>query len=450
MAQKEVKLPNGETVTVNVPDGATDQQILAFVKREYNAGNIGKKLTEQVEPEQPDVLEQPDTNLNLPQNNNIAPNADAAAVASPMASQTIGIGESLASMGSAVAGTAAGGWKGLLELAATGDIDRAVAEIEKTKKDIAYKPKTNIGKKRLNQIVDVLDSVGDATMFMPSMMYGAVNAIGGDDAKQALIKAEEFQQNPSKTLGNDVYELTGDPYAAAFAETAPTVASMIFGKKLPSTVANFANDRKVGKQEKQMQKFLENIDQNQIVSNQLTNTKTKELVPSNEIQQAIAVREGDYKKAAQDLIKKNIQVGSTGKIDNAVNQGFNADVISEFSNMTTGTRKKVKEMVVLGNKLINGTRTFKDKNRLLGVAGRSLQNRYTQLMKKRKELGRNLDQIVKTELDGQKIDVSETLNFFEKALEEKGLSIARNADGTIDKKQKRQRKIKFRSKPTII
>lgn len=38
--KRTIKLPNGQTVTVNVPDGATNEQVLRFVKREFEAGNF--------------------------------------------------------------------------------------------------------------------------------------------------------------------------------------------------------------------------------------------------------------------------------------------------------------------------------------------------------------------------------------------------------------------------
>jgi hypothetical protein len=45
--EKTINLPDGSTATVNVPENATREQILRFVKREYEAGRIkGKKLPE--------------------------------------------------------------------------------------------------------------------------------------------------------------------------------------------------------------------------------------------------------------------------------------------------------------------------------------------------------------------------------------------------------------------
>ena len=45
--EKTINLPDGSTATVNVPENATREQILKFVKREYEAGRIkGKKLSE--------------------------------------------------------------------------------------------------------------------------------------------------------------------------------------------------------------------------------------------------------------------------------------------------------------------------------------------------------------------------------------------------------------------
>lgn len=52
MAQKTINLPNGKTVTVNVPDGATDEQVLRFVKREYDAGRIDQEVAPGDAPEQ--------------------------------------------------------------------------------------------------------------------------------------------------------------------------------------------------------------------------------------------------------------------------------------------------------------------------------------------------------------------------------------------------------------
>lgn len=200
MAQKTVNLPNGQTVTVNVPDGATDRQILRFVKREYEAGRIG----------QPDIDLTASPSGDLAQDRNaISPTPQAQQQDGQSLSwtdQAIGALENIRAMGGSIIAEPVAGLAGLGDLAAE---SLGLEGLEGTPADVVERVRGNISQP-----------------FAPKTETGIAQqqAIG-----EFLQPVSELMQAAQTGAGDYVFEKTGNPILASIATAGPDAVLSILG-----------------------------------------------------------------------------------------------------------------------------------------------------------------------------------------------------------------------------
>lgn len=175
--QKTIQLPNGQTVTVEVPDGATDDQVLRFVKREFDAGRIGQAEagTQPRQPEQaePSSLEK------------------AAGVAENVGSI---VGSALTEPVAGVAGIISS----ILNGAESGA--QTIESVRSAGREL-FEPESELGIEYQQRVSEALAPVGQA------------------------ISATE------KALGEKTLETTGSPFLASIAHTLPTALLEVVGFK---------------------------------------------------------------------------------------------------------------------------------------------------------------------------------------------------------------------------
>lgn len=182
MAQKTINLPNGKTVTVNVPDGATDEQVLRFVKREYDAGRIGQEVAPGDAPEQ------------VGQSDELS-----------FLDKLIGGAELTAAVGSGILAEPVAGLMGIgAALDPTQEAGAGARAVDRYREMLSYQPQTESGKRALQNFAEIMAPVGEAI------------------------------ENTSKSVGQDAMATTGSPLVASMFEAMPTAALELIGAKVGS------------------------------------------------------------------------------------------------------------------------------------------------------------------------------------------------------------------------
>ena len=174
MATAKVQTPDGKTITVQVPDGATEQQIMEFVQANYKS-------------EQETGVEDQSTAIEAK---------------SSFGDKALGVAENV---GSFITGAVAEPIAGVAGIAQSlnpfAEEGAGAAAVESVRDALTYEPRTDAGQGQRQAIGEFIEPV----------------------AKQ-LSQAEKF-------LGNKTLELTGSPALAAMAHTLPTAALELIGVK---------------------------------------------------------------------------------------------------------------------------------------------------------------------------------------------------------------------------
>lgn len=132
--------------------------------------------------------------------------------------------EPMKAMGAGVAGTVAGGWSGLLELAQSQDIDKFADAVVKTSEEIAGwgAPTTQRGAEATDKAMGRLGAIGE---MITSPLWGTASLF--DDEMGEQMRTEGL----GNVLGDEVMEATGNPYLAAGASVLPAAGGMALGAK---------------------------------------------------------------------------------------------------------------------------------------------------------------------------------------------------------------------------
>jgi hypothetical protein len=174
MATAKVQTPDGRTITVQVPDGATEQQIMEFVQANYK-------------PEQ-SILSGDKSQPESPQSN--------------LGNKALGVAENVGSFISGAVAEPISGVAGIVQsLNPFAEEGAGARAVEATRDALTFEPRTDEGQSQRQAIGEFIEPV----------------------AKQ-LSQAEKF-------LGDKTLEITGSPALAAMAYTLPTAALELIGVK---------------------------------------------------------------------------------------------------------------------------------------------------------------------------------------------------------------------------
>lgn len=142
--------------------------------------------------------------------------------------------EPLKSVGGAIAGSIAGGYKGIADLLTGGDIDSAVKVLRDTQEKIASQPETQEGQRSLQIIQNSIDDIGKAFNFAAGGAAGLFNlALQPSQGLQgAMREAAAVSDQGFSAVGQEVFERTGSPLAATTAEIAPDLIGLMSGRAI--------------------------------------------------------------------------------------------------------------------------------------------------------------------------------------------------------------------------
>ena len=172
MATARVQTPDGRTITVQVPDGATEQQIMDFVQANYS----------------PEQTPSPAEQITAPQNS--------------FADEALGVAENVGSFVSGAVAEPIAGIAGIAQsLNPFAEEGAGARAVEATRNALTFEPRTESGQEQQQAIGEFIAPVAEQ-----------------------LTRAEKF-------LGSKTLELTGSPALAAMAHTLPTAALELIGVK---------------------------------------------------------------------------------------------------------------------------------------------------------------------------------------------------------------------------
>ena len=186
----EIQAPDGRVIELEVPEGATEQQIISFVQSQ----DLSQFSPQQAQ--QPDQQQPIDQGMMSRAGDAIADTAMAG----------LGNIEALGAIASGAVAEPLAGIAGIGAAIMPGGKTGAEA-VESARESLTYQPRTEEGQERIGQIGDILAPVGEA--------FGAT---------------EDF-------LGDAAFKLTGSPAVAAAAKTLPTATLEALGLGLSKRAA---------------------------------------------------------------------------------------------------------------------------------------------------------------------------------------------------------------------
>ena len=377
MAQKTVNLPNGQTVTVNVPDGATDRQILRFVKREYEAGRIGQPKELPPPDQSTQIIESESAQINQQQQ----PESPRS-FGQKFAEDRLGTMEAVGSMLTGSLGEIAGGWAGLLTAPFVG-ADEAANNVRAVSDFLTYKPKTESGKAQQKAVAEVLSPVAEWLSDKPA------------EAAFELAKTPQFRAAALATNSPLLTQMAADPaLAASMGASAPTAILELLGLKGLSKA----------KTAKQARTFLadEIVSGNRDVSNIL------QAVDQN------------------GRLTKNIQAKDIIRLYDNELAGKRAAIT--FDSLDNADKAATRQMLNMIEKGRNTGRQYVMENRPADVIGRGVANRIKEVKKLRKKASEQMSAAL-PRLRDKTIDINpEGISLID-SFESLGVKVNRNNKG---------------------
>jgi hypothetical protein len=370
------ELPDG--TVLEFPDGTTDEVVTAAVKNQMSMQPSATQQPQQIPQPQPTIAEPVEQGSRIP------------SLGTPQANIGLGIAETAASVGSSIGLSVAAGFDGFYEGVKTllgggsGDdaLNNAVTAIQ-TLQSKAYTPKSDAG----NTGLEVLGKAGEAIEFSPSMLLGGLKFMTGSEAEDALDAAEDYRKDPAKYRGNAIFDLTGSPTAAVFAEVAPDAIGMVLGLKAPKAFKGYSTN----KQAKLIKEYVDSVGADNVPSTQQLIAPPKSgVTPTQILPKDIAAAPISALERAQ--LGQRVVTSTAAK--EAVRQGFSQKRIDLFNTLGPLDKPKAREMLNIANRSRTSER-YAAANRTTDVVGNSLVSRYSFIKSKKNEAGKRINKVVR-------------------------------------------------------
>jgi hypothetical protein len=324
----------------------------------------------------------------------------------PQANIGLGIAETAASVGSSIGLSVAAGFDGFYEGVKTllgggsGDdaLNNAVTAIQ-TLQSKAYTPKSDAG----NTGLEVLGKAGEAIEFSPSMLLGGLKFMTGSEAEDALDAAEDYRKDPAKYRGNAIFDLTGSPTAAVFAEVAPDAIGMVLGLKAPKAFKGYSTN----KQAKLIKEYVDSVGADNVPSTQQLIAPPKSgVTPTQILPKDIAAAPISALERAQ--LGQRVVTSTAAK--EAVRQGFSQKRIDLFNTLGPLDKPKARKMLDIANRSRTSER-YAAANRTTDVVGDSLVSRYDFIKRKKNDAGKRINKVVR-KLANEPVNYDNAVNSF--------------------------------------
>jgi hypothetical protein len=369
MPAVKVQMPDGKIVTVEAPEGATQEQIFAFVQSQQ-----APSLT----PDQQRIKQEAEAKIqsiqgDLDRLNQVKQNPD-------LLEQVFGGVEGFLAVGSGLVSGPISGIAGLADAANPFAPEFAGAARQKQVQEaLTFKPKLRTGQ-------------------------GAVQ-----DVAETLQPVTEGLETVRGNVGDDVLNKTGSPFVAAIASTLPDATLSLLGVKQLTGVKGLPG-QSAASTAAQQQATRATVDK---FSKLQTPAKQK-------LSQMIAEGSTDADVAGVKLSANNLKSKITDGLprivkdsvaQNAVNEGLDAATVSMVKSSNALERLNFKRMLEIAEKSLKN-RTFRAENRVGDIAGDSLLNRVKAVRSINNRAGVNLDKIANSSLKGQTVNKSTAINQF--------------------------------------
>lgn len=365
-----------EVATINIPEGATQDQIMEKVEA-VKAEAVRRKQ------------EQPQ------------PQAATQEVAPEQQSFINALGDNAEFLAKTFGANVAAGLGGLAELARTRDPEQANQFIDYIKGSLEPEtPQSEQAQQQLNTVGEVVETAMLGPRFLTGTVADVANvATGGEPF---AVTKSVMEQGAGEAAGDAVLESTGSPLLATLAFSTPTVIMEAYGLKGGSTIAKGVPD----------------------IPQSKTKRKIGELLQEGEIDTRTAgwKLEGGLQKSEPELIEtapekftETMRVGAPRVVKfkparNALSQGWSEDVVAIASGVNAPTRSKLKQMVEIQDN-IRTKPLEKRKQRASDVAGDSVLERFEYVRNVNKESGQRLNEVAKN-LQGNDVNLDASFSRF--------------------------------------
>ena len=343
-----------------------------------------------------------------------------------------------------------------------GDIPAAgVQAIEDVRSEAPdYSPQTEMGKKGLETVQDLVNAGIDVANFSLSGLEGLSHLIkssvlgdpeGGLDKAVSTIK--DIQQSGiTQSLGNRAFEGTGSPAIATAAEMSPDIAGLLTGggaaragiKAIPETAETIGRGLQAGAkpviqagkelvegasnfqtpaQRKMAIDIQKGSNDPALAGFEAVQAKPQLDAEGNEIPAAPETRLSKYFDPKAPKLKKSPVA------QKALDQGWDAGVIQPITNASTADKALMSQMTKMAE-TITKDKLYGMKNRPSDVAGDKLMSWLDVVRESNRAAGKDIKPQAE-KLKGQSIDVTEVGSSFSNALDDLGVTLTRGKDGKI-------------------
>lgn len=220
----KIQAPDGKVLTIEVPEGATEEQILSFVQQQYT-----QQPTQQAaQPVQQPIAQQPQPEE------------------SAITDMLKGAGEAALTLGTGLGSTVAGGLAGLGSLVGGASPGEAADLVKQIQADYTYTPETE----EAQQALGALGTVADLASGLTATGFSATPTFIA-----SLIEGTNFQEDLGKItrggwdeVANRVFQDTGSPVAATAATLLPDVLGALGGASAFQPAGTIARQSRIAAQ----------------------------------------------------------------------------------------------------------------------------------------------------------------------------------------------------------
>lgn len=365
MAQKTIQLPSGETVTVEVPEGATDEQVLRFVKSQFEAGKLGSNTQANV-PKKPQSTQQPQ------QKGNRYGVTDYLT----MAPELVG------SMITGALGQVAGGLSGLASAPFVGGA-QAGDVVEKVSSALTYEPRNQLTKDVQQVIGETLQPVAQWVSEKPA------------EAAYDLAKSKRFQ-SLARASGDQLLMAVADNPAIAASAGATVIPAMleVIGLKGISRANSKADFKR----------------------------SVAEKIANNEIDMETI----NYALSASGKVMDNPRTRQFQKLYGNKEAGARASLT--FEQLGPADRAQVIKMLDMVQEGRQKGRAYIMENRPADIIGQGISARIDRLLRIRDSASAKMNDAI-GELRTKQVDLSPEADSFINRLSDLGVAVSRGKDG---------------------